>query len=219
MIKSKDNAAALRGVLQNLEDKRTNLENAPDEELIDRANEYEEARREATPVFGACQDEFAATEAPESPASAGDAAEAPAPEASPGVPLVQPPGVLVTAENIGSFGPSVEYQSKEDESVKVQATPYAFDTGTAVLTEDGEVATSQPMRVIIKGDVLGLVANDVFNQAYDAVPQDAPAGEPPADAQPGDSAPADPPAEEPAADAAESNGGTAETSPPTEAAS
>lgn len=182
MINDASKAKALAEALRRLETARTNLENAPEEELVDRANEYEGARREATPVFAACQEEFGTDGEAPPPAAEGDTAPEEQEdhverEASPGVPLVQPPGVVVSAGNLSQWGPLVTYQVKEGDpenpeapKATVRATPYAFSEGTAVETAEGRVATNQPSRLILgEGGALAVVANDVFNQAYERV--------------------------------------------------
>lgn len=211
VIKDKATAAALRDVLRGLEMARTNLENSPEEELVDRANEYEDRRREAIPVFAKSQEEYDADGEPVSAEpDEREPAEEPEREASPGVPLVQGPDVTVSLANLANWGPLSRYQAKEDPGegqsrAVVRATPYAFDTGTAVQTEDGVKATSQPSRLVVKGNAVAVVANDVFNQAYEKVPEDAPGGlghdpapeaeaEPALDTEP-EATPADPPSE------------------------
>lgn len=228
MIKDPKTAAELRDVLVGLENSRKNLETAPEEELVDRANEYEERRREALPAFAKSQQEFDAdgevdTAEPgtEQPAQAEDR------EASPGVPLISAPDVAVGLANLSNWGPLVRYQAKEDPQegesrAVVRATPYAFDAGTAVDTEDGRVATSQPSRLIVKGNAVAVVANDVFNQAYEKVPEQAPGGlghdpgqqaeDAPKEPTPGvdaEAAPADPPSGQPAGQGAQGKGGDA----------
>lgn len=187
MIRNQQTAAALRDALTNLEKKRINLEGAPDEELIDRANEYQAARESALPAFSAAQTEYDREDEAAPPverAAERETHEAPATEASPGVPLVQPPGVLVTAPTVDRYGVMAHYRSKEDPTAElVEATPYAFAEGTAVQVVDGDVAIEQPSRVIRAEGQLAVVTNDVFNQTYELAEPKPAAGTPPTDAE------------------------------------
>jgi len=172
-------ARNLATALATLEKARHELVAAPDETVIECAAVYERARADAGPAFQAAQrayeEELAA--AGESPPATdpvpgeGPGPDAPAPEmeASPGVALIQPPGVVVDSENLDGFGALTHYRSKSDgEQPTVEATPYAFAEGTAIQTPNGNVATVQPTRVIRGSEgELGVVPNDVFNETYE----------------------------------------------------
>lgn len=227
MIHEQDTARGLQQALTNLEHKRKNLADAPDEELLDRANEYEQARRDATPAFAAASAEFDAGEVatgsqpasspgaevpPTAPAEAEQAATPT--EASPGVPLIKPPGVPISAATLEQYGPLRKYRSKVDPAIEIEATPYAFAEGTAIETgmAEGTVATAQPSRIIRNGEELGIQANDVFNQHYDFVEDDAekPQSEVPSEAQ-------NPPVEQAEAAAPETPAGEgADQAPPSD---
>lgn len=172
-----DVARGLKDALVNLEGKRTALESATDEQLAEAASAYQQARRDAGPAFDAAQRAFESDLRSEGQAdpvpqgSAPDTAEEPEgpTEASPGVPLVSPPGEVVSTANLGRYGALAAFAPKETESEveAVQATPYAFAEGTAISTPEGMLATTQPSRVVVSNGQLGVVPNDVFNQTYE----------------------------------------------------
>lgn len=203
--------------LTRLEQTRVELEGASDEEVVAKSIAYQAARKDAMPAFEAAQRAYEAEGAaddarPPTTSQPEPAADIPT-EASPGVNLVQPPGVVVDAASLDRFGPLVEYRSKEDPTgATFQATPYAFGAGTAIATgtDQGTVATAQASRVLVEGEILGVVANDVFNQTFEpaegtaptkTTPEEAP--EPVGETEP---EPGPPAAEEPVPPEAEAPG-------------
>lgn len=93
-------------------------------------------------------------------------------EASPGVPLVQPPGTVVTYDMLEAFGEVANYLPIGEGIEPLEATTYAFAPGTAIETgtDSGQLATSQASRIVRNGTELGIVPNDVFNQSYEPAP-------------------------------------------------
>lgn len=194
-------AIDLRDSLTSMEVARKELEAAPDAGVVAAAEDYQRAREAASPAFVAAQREWDLANAA-GPAAAPDAPTEPRDrEAAPGVPLVTPPGYVVTPASLADFGALAWYipvGGDAEAAVPVQATPYAFDAGTAVQTPNGEVATAQPSRIVVIGDELGVVPQDQFSVVYancppDRIPSDTPpppssvpetpvegAGEPPA---------------------------------------
>ncbi len=192
-------AQDLATALRELKVAHDNLIDSPPEEIVARADDYQAAREAAHPVFGAAQNEYdlqkAGASTPGSPPSApaagadtpeipiegsGDAAQPPPPptvdpttEAAPGVPLVQPPGFVISAANIGQFGPIAVYKSGD---VIVKATTFALATGCAINTgvpDAVDVATGAPSRVILNEDgTLTVWTQDEFAANY--VPTDTP---------------------------------------------
>lgn len=180
MITNLQTAAELAEALSQLESTREALQNGEGPSLVDLANAYQAARAQALPVFSKAQNEYDDEGSPApTPAPPGGEGQAPPPaEASPGVALVQPPGVVVAAETIERFGPLARYRSKIDPAQTVEATAFAFDNGTAVATggDPAQVGVAQPSRIIRDGERLGVVTNDVFLGSYEAL--EDPAKEP-----------------------------------------
>lgn len=187
-------AENLSNALEALEGAKDALIAAPKDEKVPAFKEYMAARAASSPAFAEAQNavdlEAAGVSTPGTPPAETEApAETPVetpeeqpaaggprePEAAPGVPLVPAPGSPVTAGNIHAYGPVVAYQTKGDDAgPTVNATPYAFDGGTVVVTSEGEVALEQPSRLIVSDDDLGIVTQDVFADTYeDAVPREA----------------------------------------------
>lgn len=201
-----ETGSRLAEALVEAERTRENLINCPPEEKGVRGDEYVDAQNGRNEALQDARTERAGIEAPPTPDAPGDN-KASAVTAS-GDPLLAPPGVVVDHANLERYGALVQFRSKENPELVVEATPYAFDAGTAIATAEGEVATEQPTRVI-RTETLGLVTEDVFHQAYERVtdtPEQAPVSdpvspggpqEPPTVAQAGaEDPPAEPAAEE-----------------------
>jgi hypothetical protein len=178
-------AISLRDSLTHMEEANQALRAAPDDEVVAAAEAYQRSRGLAGPAFAAAQREYELAQASEPGATeasvdavAGTAAEGPIRrEAAPGVPLIGSPTSVVNAANLADFGALFWYiptggEASADAAPPVQATPYAFDAGTAVETSAGEVATAQPSRIVVGADGLGVVPQDVFGQAYANCPPD-----------------------------------------------
>lgn len=199
-----DTGARLAAALEEAERTRENLINCPAEEKGARGDEYVDAQDARNDALHNARQERAGAEPPplEPSQPPGEEPAAPKKTAS-GDPLLAPPGVVVDASGLERFGALAKFRSKENPEHVVEATPYAFDAGTAIATPDGEVATEQPTRVI-RTETLGLVTEDVFHQTYERVtdaPEQAPVSEPPAPEGAADSPPAEAPAESPPAPA------------------
>lgn len=207
-----ETAIALRDALIHMEDANQALRLCADDEAATAAENYQRARDLAGPAFIAAQREWDLAKAAD-PASTVDADQAaaqdpvvadavaassgsPKREAAPGVPLVRSPGMVVTAANLADFGALTWYLptgADSETAIPVRATPYAFDAGTAVLTDAGEVATAQPSRIVSGADGLGVVPQDVFGITYGNCPPDRiPSDTPPTPTEAAESAPETP---------------------------
>lgn len=189
-------AQNLANTLSALENARENLENADSGSKAAAADMYMKERAASSPIFAQAQSEYDLDQAGASTPGAEPEEQLPT-EAAPGVPLLAPPGIVVHAENIERYGQLQPFWSKSDPTAPpIMATPYAFAPGTAVKTEEGEVATAQNSRIIrskVETEVLAVISQDEFDAAFTAVD---PATAQPAQGQ-GEGAPAP---GEPAAD-------------------
>lgn len=186
-------AVDLSNTLSDLEAARENLENSS-EQKIAAANEYMRVRAASSPVFAQAQHEYDLEQAGASTPGTEPEEQLPT-EAAPGVPLVAPPGVVVHVENIERYGQLQPFWSRSDPSAEpIMATPYAFAPGTAVRTEEGEVATAQNSRIIkqvVETEVLAVIAQDEFEAAFTSEDPNAQPEIPP------EPAPTEPPVETP----------------------
>lgn len=204
--------------LDRLEDAAHNLRDAPPTERDERAVDYLAAVKERNEAYALSREVNKAEEVPGTDASAVEEVSQPVPrEASPGVPLLQPPAREVTVSNIIEFGVLGTYTPK-DGGESIQATPFAFAEGTAIVTgtEQGTVATAQNSRIVVDREhgALGVVANDVFVSSYDYTPAgsvEPPVQDPPAPPSPGEESVASDTQTEPPSEA---EPGAAETDPP-----
>lgn len=174
-------AADLANALRSIEAARQALldaDTAQQERLVELASSYERTRREAGHAFRAAADAFDAdnpSEAVPGPPPGELSASAPPAypeEASPGVPLVPPPGVVVNAENIATFGSHSAYRPKPEDPDQplIQVTNFAFAAGTAVEAVKGNpiVGLTQASRIVVgEGGVLGIITNDTFLMSYE----------------------------------------------------
>lgn len=184
-------AQALAMAVNGLEVAARNLVNAPPEDQDERALDYLRAVEARNNAHDAARREVdlenAGATTPGTEPGEAEPTTQPVPrEASPGVPLIQNPGVVVDRSGLERYGPLGHYDAKAPEaSVDVLATPFAFAEGTAIATgtDAGTVAVAQPSRIVVGADgSLGVVPEDQFNETYERVEPDAEAPKPAAPA-------------------------------------